>query len=57
MSFSGKWYTETCSPQFSHSSIPNFVQMFEEQSQKQQKVQDEIQANLDHWTTQSIQPF
>jgi len=47
--------TETCSVRFSHSSIPNFLQMFEEQSRERQKIRDEMQANLDHWTTHN--PF
>ena len=41
--------------QFSHSSIPNFLQMFEEQSKERQKVREEMQATLDHWTTHN--PF
>ena len=40
---------------FSHSSIPNFLQMFEEQSKERQKVREEMQATLDHWTAHN--PF
>lgn len=47
--------TDTCSVRFSHSSIPNFLQMFEEQSRERQKIRDEMQANLDHWTAHN--PF
>ena len=47
--------TETCSMRFSHSSIPNFLQMFEEQSKERQKVREEMQATLDHWTAHN--PF
>lgn len=46
---------ETCSMRFSHSSIPNFLQMFEEQSKERQKVREEMQATLDHWTAHN--PF
>lgn len=40
---------------FSHSSIPNFLQMFEEQSRERQKVREEMQATLDRWTANN--PF
>ena len=40
---------------FSHSSIPNFLQMFEEQSKERQKVREEMQATLDRWTAHN--PF
>lgn len=39
----------------SHSSIPNFLQMFEEQSKERQKVREEMQATLDRWTAHN--PF
>ena len=47
--------TETCSMRFSHSSIPNFLQMCEEQSRERQKVREEMQATLDRWTANN--PF